>query len=57
MHIDVALDVDEAMVKGIHLRDEERQRTEVGLFGGEELDVVLDSILRSLSRREVAHRA
>ena len=37
VHIDVALDVDEAMMERVHLRHEERQRTQVRPFGGEEL--------------------
>ena len=37
MHIDIALDVNEAVMKRVHLRDEERQRLKVGPFGGEEL--------------------
>ena len=37
VHIDVALDVDEAMMERVDLRDEERQRTQVRPFGGEEL--------------------
>ena len=37
MHIDVALDIDEPMMEGVHLRHKERQRREVGLFDGEEL--------------------
>jgi hypothetical protein len=37
VHIDVALDVDEPMMEGVHLGHEERQRREVGPFDGEEL--------------------
>jgi hypothetical protein len=35
--IDKALDVDEAMMQRVHLRHEERQRTQLRVFGGEEL--------------------
>src|SRR5712691_9449917 len=37
VHIDKALDINEAMVEGVDFRHEERQRTQVWLFGGEEL--------------------
>ena len=37
VHIDKALDVDQTMVQGVDLRHEERQRTQVRPFGGEEL--------------------
>jgi len=37
VHIHKALDVDEAMVQGVDLWHEERQRMEVRSFGGEEL--------------------
>jgi hypothetical protein len=32
VHIDLALDIHEAVMEGIHLRDEERQRLQVGPF-------------------------
>ena len=37
VHIDVSLDVDEAMMERVHLRHEERQRTEPRVLSGKQL--------------------
>ena len=37
VHIDVALDIDEAMMERVHLRDKERQRPQARVLSGKQL--------------------